>query len=205
MNAVAVILAAGQPKHLPHAKALLEHEGGRSFLKSLASTFNKAGAAPFAVIGNAAESVRTQHPELELIEHEGWADGVLASVKAGVKEALDREADVIAVHPVDQPAIRASTLTNLLKKAGDGPGIVPEFEGVPGLPLVLTRAGAQKLLKLNGIATLQAAAAALGLTRVGVKDPGVLVNINTPEVYQRLFGSEPKLAPPPKKRGKKSA
>ncbi len=33
------------------------------------------------------------------------------------------------------------------------------------------------------------------------------MNINTPETYERLFGSPPKLAPPPKRRvgGKKGA
>ncbi len=31
-----------------------------------------------------------------------------------------------------------------------------------------------------------------------------MVNINSPEVYERLFGEKPKLAPPPKKRGKKA-
>ena len=31
-----------------------------------------------------------------------------------------------------------------------------------------------------------------------------MVNINTPETYERLFGTAPKLAPPPKRRVKKS-
>lgn len=207
MNAVAVILAAGQPKNLAHPKALFEHEGGRSFLKSLASTFNKAGAVPLAVIGSGAAEVRAQHPDVELVEHPGWAEGLWGSVKAGVEEALGRDAELIALHPVDQPAIRASTLTTLLKRAGaeDGPGVMPEFESVPGLPLILTPEGARRLLELDRVSTLQAADAALMLTRVQVKDPGVLVNINSPEVYERLFGSAPRLAPPPRKRGKKTA
>jgi molybdenum cofactor cytidylyltransferase len=33
----------------------------------------------------------------------------------------------------------------------------------------------------------------------------VVVNINTPETYERLFGTAPKLAPPPKRRAKKGA
>jgi molybdenum cofactor cytidylyltransferase len=52
---------------------------------------------------------------------------------------------------------------------------------------------------------LDAALQSLKLRRVSVKDPGVVVNINTPETYERLFGSAPKLAPPPKRRPKKSS
>jgi molybdenum cofactor cytidylyltransferase len=204
MKAVAIILAAGEARRMSHPKALIEHEGGRSFLQSLASTFGKAGCAVLGVIGKDGEAVRDQHPTLNLVDSPRWQDGQMASIQAGVEAALEEEAEVVLLHPVDMPAVRASTLKSLLKAVGESDeGLRPEFEGAPGFPVVLSRAAAERLVA--GSATqLDAALQGLKLRRVSVKDPGVVVNINTPETYERLFGVPPKLAPPPKRRVKKS-
>ncbi len=204
MKAVAIILAAGEARRMAHPKALIEHEGGRSFLQSLASTFGKAGCAVLGVIGKDGDAVREQHPTLNLVESPRWQDGPMASIKAGLTAALEEGAEVMLLHPVDMPAVRASTLKTLIKAMGDSEeGLRPEFEGAPGYPLVLSRAAAERLVSGNATG-LDAALQGLKLRRVAVKDPGVVVNINTPETYERLFGTPPRLAPPPKRRGKKA-
>lgn len=207
MKAVAIILAAGESRKLGYPKALIEHEGGRSFLQSLASTFGKAGCTIIGVIGKDADAVRDQHPAVHLVENERWQDGQLSSVKAGLEEAFEEGAEVVLIHPVDMPALRASTLKSLIKALGDSvEGLRPEYEGASGYPIVLSRAAAERLRdKDSGEIQLEGALRGVQLRRVPVKDPGVVVNINTPETYERLFGSAPKLAPPPKRRGKKSA
>ena len=127
----------------------------------------------------------------------------MSSIKAGMTAALEEGADVVLLHPVDMPAVRASTLKSLLKAMGDSDeGLRPEFEGAPGYPVVLSRAVAERLLE-TGATLLDAALQGVKLRKVSVKDPGVLVNINTPETYERLFGTPPRLAPPPKRRVKK--
>jgi molybdenum cofactor cytidylyltransferase len=205
MKAVAIILAAGEARRMGHPKALIEHEGGRSFLQSLASTFGKAGCAVLGVIGKDGEAVREQHPTLHLVESPQWQDGIMSSIKAGLSAALEEEAELVLLHPVDMPAVRASTLKTLLKAVGEVDECLrPEFEGAPGYPVVLSRAAVEKLMSGNG-AQLDAALQGMKLRRVPVKDPGVVVNINTPETYERLFGSPPRLAPPPKRRAKKTA
>ncbi|WP_224244913.1 nucleotidyltransferase family protein [Hyalangium gracile] len=205
MKAVAIILAAGEARRMAHPKALIEHEGGRSFLQSLASTFGKAGCAVLGVIGKDAEAVREQHPSVNLVDSPRWQDGPMASIKAGLSAALEEEADVVLLHPVDMPAVRASTLKSLLKGVGDAEdGLRPEFEGAPGYPVVLSRALVERLMGSDAV-QLDAALQGMKLRRVSVKDPGVVVNINTPETYERLFGTAPRLAPPPKRRAKKAA
>ncbi|MCP3140011.1 nucleotidyltransferase family protein [Pyxidicoccus xibeiensis] len=204
MKAVAIILAAGEARRMAHPKALIEHEGGKSFLQSLASTFGKAGCSVLAVVGKDSEVVREQHPGLDMVEAERWQEGLLVSVKTGLEAALEAGADVVLLHPVDMPALRASTLKSLLKLVGETDELLrPEFESAPGWPLVLSRAAAERLRTAEG-AQLEPALTALKLRRVPVKDPGVVVNINTPETYERLFGTAPKLAPPPKRRGKRT-
>jgi len=205
MKAVAIILAAGEARRMAHPKALIEHEGGRSFLQSLASTFGKAGCAVLGVIGKDAEAVRDQHPSLMLVESPRWQEGPMSSIKAGLTAALEEGAEVVLLHPVDMPAVRASTLKSLLKAVGESDeGLRPEFEGVQGYPVVLSRAAAERLMDTDAT-QLDVALQSVKLRKVSVKDPGVLVNINTPETYERLFGMQPKLAPPPKRRPKKAA
>lgn len=200
MKAVAIILAAGEARRMAHPKALIEHEGGKSFLQSLASTFSKAGCQVLGVIGKDGSAVREQHPAIDLIEAERWADGPLASIQAGISAALDEGADLVLIHPVDMPAVRASTLKTLIKAMGDSEeGLRPEFEGAAGHPLVLSRMAAERLRDTTET-QLEAALQGLRLKRVSVKDPGVVVNINTPDTYERLFGTPPRLAPPPKRR-----
>ncbi|WP_224362939.1 nucleotidyltransferase family protein [Hyalangium versicolor] len=204
MKVVAIILAAGEARRMGHPKALIEHEGGKSFLQSLASTFGKAGCGVLGVIGKDGEAVREQHPSVELVESPRWQESPMASIKAGVTAALEEGADVVLLHPVDMPAVRASTLKSLLKAMGESEeGLRPEFESAPGYPVVLSRTAAERLVG-SDVAQLDQALQGLKLRRVSVKDPGVVVNINTPETYERLFGMAPKLAPPPKRRVKKT-
>jgi molybdenum cofactor cytidylyltransferase len=206
MKAVAIILAAGEPRRMGYPKALIEHEGGKSFLQSLASTFGKAGCSVIGVIGKEAGAVRDQHPAVHLVENERWQDSQLASVKTGLEAAFEEGADMLLLHPVDMPALRASTLKSLIKAMGDSvEALRPEFEGAPGFPIILSRSAAERLRdRESGETSLEGAIKGLQMRRIPVKDPGVVVNINTPETYERLFGSAPRLAPPPKRRGKKT-
>jgi molybdenum cofactor cytidylyltransferase len=202
MKAVAIILAAGEARQMAHPKALIEHEGGKSFLQSLASTFGKAGCAVLGVVGKDAEAVREQHPSLALVDSPRWQEGPMESIKAGMAAALEEGAEMVLLQPVDMPAVRASTLKSLIKAMGDtDEGLRPEFESAPGFPVVLSRAAAERLMGLEA-AQLDAALQSVKLRRVLVKDPGVVVNINTPDTYERLFGMAPHLAPPPKRRPK---
>lgn len=201
MKAVAIILASGEARRMAHPKALILHEGDKSFLQSLASTFGKASCQVLGVVGKDAEAVREQHPGLDLVESEQWRDSQMASVKVGLEAALEAGADVVLLHPVDMPALRATTVKSLLKLMGDADeALRPEFEGAPGWPVLLSRSSAQRLHDADGD-QLEAVLKGMKVRRVPMKDPGVIVNINGPETYERLFGSEPKLAPPPKRRG----
>ncbi|WP_342377094.1 NTP transferase domain-containing protein [Myxococcus stipitatus] len=201
MKAVAIILASGEARRMAHPKALILHEGDKSFLQSLASTFGKASCQVLGVVGKDAEAVREQHPGLDLVESEQWRDSQMASVKVGLDAALEAGADVVLLHPVDMPALRATTVKSLLKLMGDAEeALRPEFEGAAGWPVMMSRASAERLRAADGD-QLEAVLKGMKVRRVPMKDPGVIVNINGPETYERLFGSEPKLAPPPKRRG----
>src|SRR5512146_2745170 len=153
MKATAIILAAGEGKRMGMPKALLEYEKGKSFLRALATTFGKAGCDVLAVVGASAEDIRGNTPDVRIVENDAWREGgQLSSARAGLRAALDDGAEMIVVHPVDMPAVRTSTIKTLLTKADGADAVVPEFEGAAGHPLVLTRAGAAKILSAQGTA-----------------------------------------------------
>ncbi len=200
MKAVAVILATGDGIKVGCPEANLEYEKGRSFLRWLSSTFQKAGCSSLGVIRAGADDIRAQHPDAWLVEG-APNDGL----KAGIRAALDEGADAVVIHSVEKPAVRSSTVDKLLKSmdADGGLGVVPDFEGAPGTPLVLSRDTAERVLQMDDSVSLNSLPHKLELRRVTTRDPGVLVAIDSPESYERLLGSKPHAAPLPKKRGKK--
>ena len=146
MKTVAVILAARAEKGLGLPVALAEHEGGRTFLQSLASAFAKAGCTVLGVVGEGAERVVEQHPSLELVEATAWAERPGSSLQAGLAAARHAGAEQVLVHPVDMPAVRATTLKTMVGKLEDAEAVRPTFEGAPGFPVVLSIAAVEKLL-----------------------------------------------------------
>lgn len=206
-DAMAVILAAGEGKRLGAGipKAMLEFEGGKSFLGQLASVFGKAGCGVLPVIGASAGDVEALHPRLSMLRNEDWQEGQFSSVRAGIKAALDEGAQVVVIHPVDMPFIRAGTVTSLMKALGDSEAIIPEFEGAVGHPLVLSRPAAEAVLKMSDVPHMEAALQKLKTKKLSVKDPAVLLDVNTPDIHQRLFDRAPRAAPPPKRRAKSAS
>jgi molybdenum cofactor cytidylyltransferase len=93
---------------------------------------------------------------------------------------------------VDTPRLQPSSIDALLSGLGEGEAIVPQYRGAPGHPLVLSAEGARKILKQKSAAHLEAALRFVELRQISVDDPGVAMNLNTPEEYQRAFGHPPR-------------
>lgn len=185
----AVLLAAGEGRRMGVPKALLRYRGEESFLMRLAATFGEAGCEVMAVVGAEAERVQAAHPSIRAVPNPHWTEGQLSSVHAGLKAALAAGAELIVIHPVDMPELRADTVSRLCRAAA-GEGSFPLFDGQRGHPLVLTASGAREVLKADA-ETLADATFRMHLQGVDVPDPGTVVNFNTPDVYARVFGVEP--------------
>jgi molybdenum cofactor cytidylyltransferase len=199
MKKVAVILASGNGQRMGMPEAVLEYEKGKSFLRWLSSTFSKVGCETLGVIPRGAEDIRERHPEAYLVE-ETSPDG---AVRAGIRAALEEGAEAVVLHTVARPAVRSSTVEKLLKELNGMDGVVPDFEGAAGQPLILTRQGAEKVLLMDGDSSLAGLVPRLELRRITTRDPGILVTLDTPEMYERILGSKPHAAPMPKRRTRK--
>jgi molybdenum cofactor cytidylyltransferase len=184
-----VVLAAGEGRRMGIPKALLRYRGEESFLSHLAAVFGEASCDVMAVVGAEAERVQAAHPGLQAVLNPYWREGQLSSVHAGLKAALQGGAHLIVIHPVDMPELRVETVSSLCRVVA-GEGSFPMYDGQRGHPLVLTAAGAREVLRAD-VETLADATFRMHLQGVDVPDPGTVVNFNTPDVYLRVFGTDP--------------
>ena len=124
-------------------KALVEVDGVPLVLRALA-VLSGGGAAPVVVVlGAEAEAVRAVlPPEVRAVEAPDWADGMGASLRAGlaVLEAVDGALAAV-VHLVDLPGVPAAVVARLTAAGGDRDVLARAAYGSrPGHPVLIGRA-----------------------------------------------------------------
>jgi molybdenum cofactor cytidylyltransferase len=166
-------------------KALLVWKG-ETFVARLLRLFAEAGCASVTVVvGAHADLIGSQLPiGTRVIHHNGWAKGMRSSLRAGVEPL---PAGPVLLTHVDRPLVDPVTLLTLLSGAIERPR-VPYFEGQPGHPVVLPQSLRPRLLAPDD-ASLREILAVAHTEPISVTDPGVLVNINSPEDFDRLARS----------------
>jgi CTP:molybdopterin cytidylyltransferase MocA len=123
-------------------KALVEL-AGEPLVRRALRVLDAGGVAPLVVVvGAAAADVRsTLPPGVAVVEEPGWAEGMGASLRAGLAALAAHEPAVEAalVHLVDLPGVTAAAVARLA--AGAGPATLRRaaYAGRPGHPVVLGR------------------------------------------------------------------
>jgi molybdenum cofactor cytidylyltransferase len=193
VKTIAVILAAGESRRMGVPKALLEAEPGVSFLRRLVELFEALGISSRVIVGAHAEEIRSANPRLALTVNEAWRDGQLSSARLGLSVALAERADQLLVQPIDAPLISSSTVEAVRAALKGSPAAIPTWNGSPGHPVGLSSSAAQQICR-GPAKTLAEALGVLTAELVGVDDPAILDNFNSPEAYQLRFGRPPRAA-----------
>ena len=184
----AVVLAAGESKRMGRPKQVLPY--GRSTI--LETVLDHVLASPvdgtLVVLGAAADKVAPLLAKLpvETIVNPDFRSGMLSSVQRGIR-ALPASARAALIFLGDQPAVGPETSGRVLAAYRvSGRGIV--------LPVHAGRGGHPLLIDLKYRAEIDGLSAGIGLRellvrhpddifRVEIDDPGVLLDIDTPEDY----------------------
>jgi molybdenum cofactor cytidylyltransferase len=196
----AVILAAGFSTRMGRDKALLEVPGDGSFLSRLARTFVSAGCSRvIAVVGARSVERITAVVDREalpvtLVLNPDPARGQLSSLREAIV-ALERGTPRgILVCPVDQPLVAAQTVALLLDAWSRTRALIvrPSREGRHGHPVVFDARILPELMAadLGGGARPVVRAHAAETVDVEVEDPGAFEDVDTPEDYRRVFGTD---------------
>ena len=190
------MLAAGSSSRMGRPKATLTTgPGGRTFVGAILETLRAAGVDTVRVV---------VAPGLDDLTPDGVANpdpsaGMLSSVQCGLR-AFRQPVDAAIVWPVDHPLVKVTTLAAMIAAftRSDAPIVVPTFEGRRGHPVLFSARLVPELLSADPSKGAREVVHAHGdRLELPVEDRGIIEDIDTPEDYERLFGS----LPPPSKVG----
>jgi CTP:molybdopterin cytidylyltransferase MocA len=138
-----LVLAAGEGRRLGQPKALVTDAGGRTWLARTVGVLEGADVADVTVVvGAQADLVRASAPDgVTLVEASDWAEGMGASLRAGLRALADRRADAVAVVMmlVDTPDIGPDVVRRLVAEVGASSLTRATYAGRPGHPVVIGR------------------------------------------------------------------
>lgn len=187
-----IILAAGLSSRMARPKPLLE-VGSLTFVERATHTLRHAGCRRTYVVVNADAAWAQEHAErlgFEVVVNGQPESEQIDSLRLAL-ERVDGEAGAVLVLPVDLPLIMEDTALAIADsfRMDPGPLIVPFHNGVAGHPVLLGRTLFAEILSTpyeEGVRSV-IMAHARDLREVKVADPGILIDIDTPDDYWRFI------------------
>jgi len=182
----ACVLAAGFSRRMGRPKPLLPI-GGDTFLYRVVKTIEKAGIDRTGVVISSS-IIKEAHGDLDVtwIYNPEPQAGPLRSFQLFLKEFSESEGAFMV--PVDHPLVKSRTYSKLMEAFSPDRILIPVHGGKRGHPPLFGRRFYEDLLR----APLDEGARYVihenegAIIEVEVDDPGVLVNINTPEDLKRI-------------------
>ncbi len=133
-----LVLAAGAGSRMGLPKALVEDESG-PWLPRAVATLREGGCDQVSVVLGAAPQAALLVPGTPVVVAEDWADGMAASLRAGLS-SLGPEALAVVVTLVDLPDVGGAVVTRLLEREVDASTLArASYAGHPGHPVLIGR------------------------------------------------------------------
>lgn len=200
----AIVLAAGRSTRMQDSNKLLLPWGGKRILQVVAETLLKVPLAQvLVVVGHQREQVQALlagYP-VQTVYNPRYAEGLSTSVRRGVEEA-GAQLDGYLFALGDMPQVAPETLWQLCRSFslhGQNGIAVPTFQGQRGNPVVIGKEYRAELLQLEGDRGARSLVQkhAQRVIEVPVDDPGIFVDVDTPQTYgaslegARIFSTSP--------------
>jgi molybdenum cofactor cytidylyltransferase len=188
-----IILAAGGSTRMREPKPLLLWRG-EPFIRHVARTALGAGLSPVVIVaGEHAPDIRVTVADLPvmLIHNPDWEAGQSTSVRCGL-QALPAPIGSAIFLLADQPQIPIELVRALREQhaLSLSPIVAPLIGDRRGNPVLFDRTTFVDLLSLTGDVGGRAVFAKHPIAYVPWHDANLLLDVDTPEDYQRLQGLE---------------
>jgi CTP:molybdopterin cytidylyltransferase MocA len=137
---VGLLLAAGAGERFGGPKALARDADGTSWLLRSVQALRPC-AEIVVVLGAEAEQAAALLPmSVARVRADDWAEGMGASLRAGLSALAGTAHEAALVSLVDLPDVDAAVVARLLA-ASTGPGVLARaaYDGVPGHPVLIGR------------------------------------------------------------------
>jgi molybdenum cofactor cytidylyltransferase len=183
-----LILAAGESRRIGSPKALLKINS-ETFAERIASVLHEAGIQDIVVVGGSHyEEIRKNLESLTVFFNAQYTSGQFSSLQAGLRQ-IPAETESVIVWPVDLPLVRSETVIALIKTAPKNPITVPVYHGKKGHPVIYGAEAITKILSMEPTHTGKDLFEFFKdrISLINVEDPAVLIDIDTPEDYERFI------------------
>lgn len=190
-NIEAIILAAGYSSRANAFKMTLPL-GQTTVLEQTISKFEGLISKVIIVAGFQAEIIQAEMAkisnkntysfQMKFVYNEDFNQGMLSSIQKGCSEV---NAPVFFFTPGDCPLVKKETVQLIAKHKGDV--VIPSFNYKGGHPIKLSSDVKQKILDTDPTSNLRMVLANYDKNYLNVDDPGVLMDVDTPEDYQEAM------------------
>ncbi|AEG58817.1 DVU_1551 family NTP transferase [Desulforamulus ruminis] len=189
-NLAALVLAAGFSSRMGRLKSLLPL-GEATVIERSIGSFLEAGVQDVRVVlGHRSEEIARvlEASGVTTIMNHEYEEGMYSSIRAAVR-SLEPKVEAFFLLPGDLPLVRWQTvqhLTTIFAESGKRI-IYPCFNGERGHPPIISTRYAQHILSWHGEGGLRALLNQYedDALDIEIADPGVLLDMDTPEDYQR--------------------
>ncbi len=189
-NIVGILLAAGESRRMGYPKPLLKI-GDETFVAHLTAAMLNVVARLTIVVGAHADRVRKaipSDPRIKVVDNPDWVRGQLSSIKAGIR-ALPPDASAALIHLTDHPTVKAETFAAVADAYRESRKsiVIARYNGRRGHPVIFDRALFAELLDTPEDQDARAVvnADASRVVYIEVDDPGILLDLDTPEDLAR--------------------
>ena len=190
-----ILLAGGRGERMGLRPKALMPIGESTFMGMIVETMRKAGIEDITVVlGFHADEVRPYVPKgVDIAVNPNPEKDMLSSLLTGLKSAsAEHTGGMIAL--TDYPLVKLSTYKLLIEEHRKNPGclISPVHDNHGGHPVIFPRVLFDELASAPlEIGARHVVRANPELRRfVAVDDPGISIDINTPELYEKHIGSK---------------
>ena len=175
-------------------KALLRVEG-RTFVRRVLDTLHAGGVHDVVVVlrpGHTDTSTEVITGGGRVVVNPRADEGQLSSLLAGLDAVEAPGVDAALVTLVDVPLIQPSTVRALIERAAHrtAPVIRAAYRGEHGHPVIFTTAVFGAIRHADPAVGAKAVLRAVRVENVEVDDPFVIRDVDTPEDYESIEGTE---------------
>jgi len=184
-----LILAGGLSQRMGELKPNLRL-GTRTVLERTTESFFSAGITKvFLVVGHEADKILENYGYRDIVRvvhNPRYQEGMFTSVQAGVKAIPDSFTSFMMM-PADCPMVQGDTFKAVMAHSGKAKAARPVYEGKGGHPLLVDLSLKEKILNGDCPMGMKSVLEGIELVDVEVNDSAVLLDMDTPEDYQRVL------------------
>ncbi|MFJ7941587.1 NTP transferase domain-containing protein [Peribacillus sp. NPDC096622] len=187
----AIVLAAGYSSRANAFKMTLPM-GQMSVLGQTISKFEGLCSRVIVVAGFQAKIIQEEIVkiisenaysfQIKFVYNENFNQGMFHSIQKGCSEV---KAPTFFITPGDCPLVKKETIQLLAKHKGNV--VIPSFDYKGGHPIKLSSEVKKKILETNPESNLRVVLGGYEKQYMNVDDAGVLMDVDTPEDYQKVI------------------